>query len=566
MTETLLQKAQRLGIQPAGRKNFGQKVLDVGTSVSGALGFEKATDVLGAHLARAGVGPATAEEAQLIIQKRSSLETVGAGLQVGSTLLPGSAGANLLRQIVTGAATGYLYDVGSNLLEGEKGAGALKPGATTLVGGLIPPVLKGAGKLLGGVFKRGTKVAEPLLEEGKTALTGGVEKLGQAVTETKIGGGVVQGTKEIAERIPRFVGRVQEGFQEAAERGVKIRESEPIVQQALKSGLDERIINTVQQADEPTKKAFKEIIDIAEDTGTTLKPKQRPEIVAGKAAGEQYSLIEKQRKTIGAKIGDAVKKLSQKTIVPMQKTFAQLDNVLIENGITPVKGKLTFAGRFTPAERTRIQQLYTLARESGQSMTPRQVYDMDQLFSKLQRETRMEGLGDILVDVGDGEKMSLFRVFRDVFTNTLDEVSPEDIRALNKAYRNIITLQDDIENSIIKRGKFETTKGVDPAEFAQTNLRRILSDAQSATDYREILEELDAVSRKLGYQGARADDLIAFATEMRKLYPETIPPTGFQGGIRTSLMDIAKGVLEAGKPNIKDQQKALRELLESLSK
>ena len=104
----------------------------------------------------------------------------------------------------------------------------------------------------------------------------------------------------------------------------------------------------------------------------------------------------------------------------------------------------------------------------------------------------------------------------------------------------------------------------DAAEFAQTNLRRILSDAQSASAYREILEEMDALSRTLGYKGARADDLIAFATEMRKLFPETIPPTGFSGGIRTGLIDITQKVLEAGKPGIKDQQKALRELIQSL--
>jgi len=557
MAETLLQKAQRLGIQPAGRipqRSVLNKVLGVGESVAGTLGFGGAVDVFGSNIART----IATEEEKKVIDKPTELQNIGAAIQVGSTLVPAGAGANLLKNIALGAATGYLYDVGEDLVVG-KGKEALIPGIGTTIGTLVPPALKGVGKALGSV-----------LGLGKKAITKTAEVISEAIPERlperlpEIVSGTVQKGTEVLERIPRFIGRIREGVEQAAQKAERIETGTPAVQKAIKSELDERIINTVKQADQPTLNAYKEIVDIAENPSKTLKPKQRPEIVAGKAASEQYGLIEKQRKTIGVKIGEAVNKLSKSIVVPMQKSFSQLDNVLMENGITPIKGKLNFRGRFTPAERTRIQQLYTLARESGNSMTPRQIYDMDQLFSKLQRETRMEGIGDILVDVGGGERSSLFRVFRDVFTNTLDEVSPEDIRKLNRAYRNIVTLQDDIENTIIKQGKFETTKGVEAAEFAQTNLRRLDSDALSAADYRAIVDEMDAVARKLGYKGARADDLITFATEMRRLFPDIIPPTSFTGGIRTGIMDLAKDVLTAGKPNQLDQQRALKKLIESL--
>ena len=524
------------------RQSPFERVLGAGEKVASMLGFGGAVDVLGSDIARATVP----EEQKQEIRKPTIPEQIGAGLQIGATLIPGAVGAGLARNIALGAATGYLYDVGEGLTGGE-GVKALIPGAGTITGAVVPPAIKGIGVAI-----------KPLLKRGAKAVT----QAGETIAD--VAPGAIQTGKEVLERIPRFAGRIKEGITEAAERAAKIKVAEPIVQTAIKSGLDERIINTINQADASTVKAYKEIIDIAENPSKTLTPKQRPEIVAGRAAGEQYGFIEKQRKAVGAKIGEAVDRLSKTEIVPMQKTFAELDNILIENGITPIKGKLKFAGKFTPSERTKIQQLYTLARESGKKMTPRQIYNMDQLFSKLQRETRIEGLGDILIDIGEGEKSSLFRVFRDVFTNTLDEVSPENIRTLNRAYRNIMTLQDDIENSIIKAGNFETTKGIDPAEFAQTNLRRILSDAQSAAIYKEILNEMDAVARKLGYAGPRADDLIAFATEMRKLYPDIIPPTSFTGGIKTGVIDLAKGVMEAGKPNLKDQQKALRELINSL--
>jgi hypothetical protein len=211
--------------------------------------------------------------------------------------------------------------------------------------------------------------------------------------------------------------------------------------------------------------------------------------------------------------------------------------------------------------------LYSLAVEGGNKLSPNQVHLKDQLFSKLQRESRMEGVGDIMVETAEGNK-SLFNVFRDIYSNKLDEVFPE-IKDLNKQYREIKTLLDDIEGSITKGGNFEVVKSTDPSVFAQTNLRRILSDAQSAGSYSEIVKKMDEFARTLGYEGAKADELILFAEELKKLYPDTISKTGFSGGISTGIksatLDLIGGILKTGTPNLKDQQKALRELLKDLA-
>ncbi len=388
------------------------------------------------------------------------------------------------------------------------------------------------------------------------------------IPENKAMSTAIEGTwqkgQELLERIPRAVDKVQESMQNSAIRAEKIRNSPPAVRDAIKSGLDDRIINTVTEADAPTIKAYKEMLDLADSTGAKLKPAQRPEIVAGKVAGEQYKTIDTQRKAVGQKIGETVDKLSKTQSVNMLKGNIELRDILSKQGIKFTDDGINFSGsKFTPAERLRITELYKLASEGGDNLTPRQIYDKDQLFSKLQREARMEGIGEILIDLAEGEKKSLFRVFRDVYSQNLDTLSPE-IKALNKEYRKLVTLQDDVENSIVKGGNFETTGKIDPAEFAQTNLRRILSDAQSAASYRDILESMDKLSRELGYTGARADDLITFATELRKLYPDSIPATSFSGGIRTGLVDLAQKALDVGKPGTIDQQRALRMLLQSL--
>ena len=385
-------------------------------------------------------------------------------------------------------------------------------------------------------------------------------------------GGLIQKGKELGERVPRLIQRGREGIENSASRAERIRSATPEVQKAITSGVDERIINTVSEADDATLKGYREMIDLADKSGTKLKSPQRPEIVAGRVAGDQYKVINNAKKEIGKQIGDVVDNLSDTIRVPAMENLVELNNILRGQGVKiSVNGrkiKLNFSTtKFTPAERARIKELYTLATEGGSRLTPKQVYGKDQLFSKLQRETRMEGLGDILIDIGNGQKKSIFGVFRDVFSNTLESYAPQ-IKNLNKEYRKYVTMLDDIENSIVKSGKFETTGKIDPAEFAQTNLRRILSDAQSAADYRAILEQMDEMARQLGYTGARADDLITFAAELRNIFPDTIPANSFSGGIRTgikpNIIDIAEKVIKAGEPGLIDQQRALVRLIDSM--
>jgi len=384
----------------------------------------------------------------------------------------------------------------------------------------------------------------------------------QPIMQSNVVSGAVQKGKEMIDRVPRFISRVSEGADEAAIKAQKIKTSEPAIANAYKVGLDERYINTVAKADNPTKQAYREILDIADNPSQTLKQGKRPEIVAGNAVADQAKVIYSQKKKIGEQIGEQIEKLGKSNVkADMGVAFRQIDNVLAENGIQIGKDGTLSSLKYTDKEMAIIQDLYNKAHKGGNQLTALQVRDIDNLFSKLQREARVEQLGNIFVKA-NGQDMNIFRLFRDVYTNQLENIAPE-IRDLNRQYRNFSTLTDDIEDTIIKSGKYETTKNVDDAEFAQTNLRRLFSEANSAADYRAIYEEMDALSRALGYSGARADDLAAFAYELRKLYPEVTPRTGFEGGIRATLGDFVETVTKLGAPNAEDQRKALRALLEN---
>lgn len=410
-------------------------------------------------------------------------------------------------------------------------------------------------------------IVQGTADAAKSAV-GATKVAADVVTGSPLSQGMGQVIKDIMARGPQAVKNGADALAESAARAERIRAAAPAVQDAIKSNLDERIINTITSADKPTVQAYKDVVKIAEDSANKIGSKEQPTKVGGELAAKQYDLIEKQRKSVGAQIGDAVKSLDKTTKVDIKPVISQADEVLAQNGIKPIvteKGiSLDFSNSsFTNAERAKISELYNLVHESGSQVTPLSIYNKNKLFSKLKRESNFDGIGNIIVDTGNDQKSSLFDVFKNIYTKTLEDVAPS-IKPLNRHYAELSNLTDDIENSIFKTPNFQVVKSVDPAEFAKVNLRRIFGDSQSSPVFEGVADAMDKAARGLGYTGATPKTVAEFAQEMRKLYPDTIPKTGFTGGIKLGLGDIASKVLEVGTPQLKDQQAALKNLLDSL--
>lgn len=529
----------------------------VSNQIAEGLGFGKTVDTFGSMLARRGIGTDVAPEVvQQFVQEPTTREKIGAGLQTASVLIPGGGGANIARQMGTSLAAGYLYDIGSDLAQNKSTQEALTPGVGTVVSGLIPPVLRGAQ----GLIRRGAGVVSEIPAKMTQDLSQAGERISSAVSDV-IPQGLKQFGTEIAERFPRALEKGQTALEEATIRAERIKNAPPAVQEAIKTGIDDVVINAVEQADETTKQAYKRMVEIAESPRTGLRPSVRPESVAGDAVSDQYKILNKTRQQVGTQLGEAVDQLSKKGAIDVLPAQRSMRDLLRQNGILPDQsGKLNFDGSaITPKQQTLVQQLYELSTRAEQ-MTPRQIYNMDKLFSQLQREARFDGLDNIYLGTPDGD-INLFRVFRNIYSNHLDQIAPE-IKPLNQQYAQLRNLQDDIEDSIVKRGGFESTRDVDPADFAQTNLRRIFSDAQSAADYRALADKLDAFARGNGYTGANPQDLAGFAQRLRQIYPETVPETSFQGGIMSGIKGVLEKVIDVGAPDITDKQKALKALLE----
>lgn len=421
------------------------------------------------------------------------------------------------------------------------------------------------------VIEQGTKIASEITERaartGADLLESGSKLLPSLQSTKEAAKGVIQTGTELAQRIPRGINRLRESGQEAAARAAKIAESKPAVANAIKLNLDNRIINTVTEADEATRKAYKDVVNIAEEAPKKIGAKRQPSIVSGNLAVKQYDLINKQKKNIGQQIGETVKTLSKVTTENVDDGFSEMASILSNQGVQVRRSKkglaLDFSGsKYTPAQRAKIKELFNLALEGGEKLSPKQIYAKDQLFSNLQREARMEGVSDIIVETPDGAK-NLFSVFRDIYSKKLEQIVPE-IKPLNKQYRELALITDDIEDSIFKTPNFNAIKYTDQAEFAKVNLRRIFGEAQSSPAFEAVANQMDALARKLGYADASPKDIAEFAQELRKLYPESIPKTGFQGGIKVGIGDIVEKAFNVGTPNLADQRKALIELLNSL--
>jgi len=558
----------------------------IANKVTEAMGLGGATQVFGDLLSRSSFGNLLQSDAQKRaaelnaeitgqpvqtqqeinrqqIEAPTGKEIAGAAAQ--TAVIPAGAvltgGGSLAGQMAMGAGLGYIYDVGGSFAEQED---SFAPGAETIAGALVPPVLRGAGAAFRGA---GTLLARSAPNMPTPTIPTGVTEAGEAVVSKAddFMTPLRQTAREYAVNRPgRLLERAGEAIQETREAGRVYETASPTVRTAMDAGLDNKIINAVSDADDATKQGYKQIVEIAESGSEKLGTKVRPEIIAGDTASEQYSLINNKRKEVGSQIGEAIDNLPKETYnaTPL---YQEVDNILRTNGITPArtaKGvQLDFTGsNVPPKQRETIQSLYNLLTETGDTLTARQLYNKDRLLSQLQREARFDGVSDVMVKTPDGQDVDLFRALREVFSAELEGVAPS-IAPLNKEYAQLRGLQDDIESTIFKSGNYQGTRDIDPAEFAQTNLRRLFSDAQSAADYRKIYDNLDAYSRALGYEGARADDLVAFATEMRKIYPDSVPATSATG-IWGSIGDVAGRLMGAGKADVGDQQKAMRALLE----
>lgn len=448
-------------------------------------------------------------------------------------------------------ATGGIVDLVSNFV----GAGVATKAGTVAKQGINAGI---------DATRAGVNTAIDATTQGAKSLA----KTAGTVLESTPVQGAIQTVKDVGGYLQRGAKKGSEAVAEQAAKAKMLKTASPATKDAINSGLDPLLTRTAQSADIPTAKAYDEVMKVAEKAGTTLGKAENPTIVGGNYAAKQYEIIDKAKKKVGKAIGDEVKTLSDTGRVEISDAFDKLNNFLSDAKVTLSRsddGSIKVgrgSSSLTDAEIAKVQELYNTATESGTAMTASEIRAKDQLFSKLQRQANMEGLSQIIVDTANGPK-NIFGAFRDIFSDKLGEISPK-LRKLNKQYRELSNYTDDIEGSILKTPNFNITKSLDKAEFAKVNLRRIFGESQSSPIYEGIADSMDKLARKLGYKGPKPKDIADFAETIRKLYPEIVPKTGFQGGIQSAtggVMNLLDKAVSAGIPGAQEQRAALIKLI-----
>lgn len=524
-----------------------------GNVFSRLTGLTEATDVLGRGIARSKVGNALIggdlDASREFIDAPSRGEMTGALMQTGATIAsPAIAPAGLPAMMAAGGLLGYTYDVGGDLIEGESLGKTLTPGVATAAGVIAPPVIKG---ITAGVSSLIGRTAAQQVPRVTSGLSDAVET---GVMATK------QAGEEVASRVGRVASRSVEGIQTAAKKAQRVKQVPPSAKPAVRANINNEIVDLATKSNPQTKQAMREMVQIAEKG--TGKAGTGPSSVAADKAVEQLNLITQAKRDIGAKIGEASRNLPQAQNISTAPPVQALDGVLSQNGIIKqADGTFLFQNKsITPEQQKVVQNLYKLATQD-QTLSAQQIHQMDQLFSKLQRQASViDKVDNIFLEVptADGTtKANIFKVFRDVFGKQLDELSP-DMRALNSEYRKLTNLVDDIESGIARTSGFESLAG---DNFAESGIRQMFGRGVRSPELVKLYDIMDGTSRSLGYDGPRADDLYQFAIELNRVYPENIGPTSFEGGISASLSNILGKLSGAGKITPADEQVAIRALV-----
>lgn len=363
-------------------------------------------------------------------------------------------------------------------------------------------------------------------------------------------GMVAKAEEFVTETLPNVTKNVQDYFQEAQLRNARIRQSSPVIAEAIKNNVPDPIINRFISSDEANKEVMRKIV-----SGYKSGDQRAITNTIASVADEQYKVIDTKLETIGTKMNEAIQALP-KSKVDMSPAISELRSRLETAGFIFKDGKINEFGRtgMSSQEEKWVQEMFNKLSLYEGEVTWQELKQADSLLSRINREAYKAGTRPPHI----GEK-NLATEMRDVIRERLEDEMPQ-LRELNNEWRKYSQFQEALDETIFNIGK---TYGIDidPGATAQNRLRRIFSNAQSAETYRAIVEQLDDFARAEGYKGANLIDITDFNLQVQSLYPETIKSASFEGGIQTGIGGALNTISKLGSPQIKSTQKALEDMV-----
>lgn len=373
------------------------------------------------------------------------------------------------------------------------------------------------------------------------------------VAEETIGGGLIgAGTGGVLSPIGVVAGRGVKGILNHFRKGSKEIEivaktnapkilKTPVAKTAMRTGVDIRDVDIIQNASKEDKLAFLKMFKLAEKSEKTRRITERPVSISGKTILDRVKYIQDIRRSAGKEIGKTIKEMPS-DVINITNVYDDFVNKISGAGIRVKKnGMLDFrgsrlAGKMGAPSRKLLQQVANDVRPNkiGEVLrTPQRINTVrQQLFDDLKIGKRQMVVGDYADNI--------LNSVRDDLKKPLVEISPK-YKDLTIKYAESTTAIQDFYNLLGKKwsGKSDEVLALRSGEVGN----RILGNASAVP--LEVLNRMEKIAIKNGYKSKNnVIDQLLFSDFLEDLFG-TAQTRSLRGQVGRGAKDVA-GVISTG--------------------
>lgn len=518
----------------------------------------------------------------------SPKESIGVGLQIGSTIAGGGAvksvaGAGIKSVIKAGAkegvkfgaSTGAAFEGGRALSEDKS---ALEVLQNFLVGGAAGGVLGGtigaALPVVGAGVRGAIDTTRKTVQAGKEVTERAIDKVRNirnqvpgAERDSGIVGGIVENVRSTVGKATGSLERSKINVQAQREAREAFQKLEPRSQDAIRKGLLPRDVELIKAGSASEQQVYKRIVDAAEAYSTNRTTANRPSVILGEEFSKRINGLGRAMETSFDELDDAVRGLGDTRLESNETMNFVIERLRNTNGLKGIdineSGVLNFAntqlsGSNSATARKELQRIFDDVVQRADDPQRMHLYRKE-LFEDLGGK---KSSGTKLV----GTEEKGVNAMRQGMAEAIETVSPE-YKAANTKVAKLL----DTKKEIVK--KFgEVSQGNEDIFDIKSSilLRRLTSNAKTGQDMAELIRTLEGT---LGDFDIRFDtDLVRIQEFLNLLdrYYDIAPDTSLLGIMRADspkskseliqkIFDIVGGNFNATDDTAKQ---AIKDLLE----
>ncbi|UOF78922.1 thymidylate kinase [Caudoviricetes sp.] len=400
----------------------------------------------------------------------------------------------------------------------------------------------------------GATLAKPVIGAAKTGLKGAVATVKETVKRTpqQAANDVVMAANPVANpildtisgmgtQIKDFAKRTVGEAQDTASEARRFAEMPEPKAKLIKNGADERVINVMEKGTPEEVKIYRELVEQAKKKELDPTPNTpQPKVIAGRELLKPVDYIIKERKSVGAKLGDYRKNLGTAKNIDTNPAFRNFHEHLKTNfGVKFDKDGniIENTGTLASSDVKLVQKIYDQLRSDKKNSQ----VELDQWLQRTYKDYD-------LVQARERTFSEEVPRIADFARSEVRKLMPEDYNKLATDYARLSRPLTDFVKLVGYKGDLNklTAKELKTAEVAL----RVLGNA--ADRPQSVIDDLLDTATEAGYQSnIDLNRLIYVTDQLEDLYDIT-PSRGFSGSATRGInQSSAAGVVgDAATMNI----------------